>query len=447
MDAEPPTGYNIPMERIDPARIPGEVHDVLGILSANGFEAHLVGGCVRDLVDGRVPKDFDVATSARTEEVASLFLRTVPTGLKHGTVTVLMGTHAVEVTTFRSEGAYHDHRRPSEVIFHRDLALDLSRRDFTCNAMAWSERHGLVDLFGGCRDMEAHRLRTVGDPSARFHEDALRMLRAVRFCCVFGYEPEETLVEACSLHSGLLSHVSAERIAGECMKIFLSPHPERLRTFDRTGILAAAFSRVVPYAIDTRGYAFGDAIASALARFGRSTEAGFAILLLHSTWQDAPTTVSYAEEKKRLMDGLRLSARIAGSAAALVCVVCALRAFLNRSGSGSAAGLRRIAADLARAADLNGPEARRMTLEGSRLFQAIDPDRADAIHPFAAAVFRDDPPVVTDELALTGEALVKAGYASGPSLGRLRLKLLDAVLEDPVINVPDALWALVRGMI
>ena len=447
MDEAPSTGYNLPMERIDPTRIPGEVHDVLSVLSANGFESHLVGGCVRDLVAGRIPKDFDITTSARAEQVASLFLRTVPTGLKHGTMTVLTGTHSVEVTTFRSEGAYHDHRRPSEVVFHGDLALDLSRRDFTCNAMAWSENQGLVDLFGGCRDMEAGRLRTVGDPSARFHEDALRMLRAVRFCCTFGYRPEDELLEACSRHSGLLSHVSVERICGEVLKIFLSPHPEWLRVFDGTGILTAVVSRMIPRDSDATGIALGEELASALTLFGPSAAAGCAILLLQAPLRMEPVPESYAEAKGRLKHGLRVSARMASEAAALSWSVSALRGLLQGPGSGSAADLRHIAADLACAADFRGEVARRSILEGARLLQAIDPAAEDSIHPFATAVLRDDPPVTVEELVLTGAELVAAGHSPGPSLGRLRLRLLDAVLEDPSRNVPDALWALARGMI
>jgi tRNA nucleotidyltransferase (CCA-adding enzyme) len=430
-----------------------EIHDVLGILSVYGCEAYLVGGCVRDLVDGRLPKDYDIATSARVDEVAGLFLRTIPTGLKHGTVTVLSGTYAVEVTTFRSEGSYHDHRRPSEVVFHGDLALDLSRRDFTCNAMAWSQNRGLVDLFGGCRDMEARILRTVGDPAARFLEDALRMLRAIRFCCTFGYRPVEPLIEACTRHSGLLSHVSAERIASECARIFLSPFPEWLRAFDGTGILEAAFARLLPIRIDSQGLAFGDAIASALTRFGPSVEGGYALLLLlEPKWtktdsKPMQTSESYTEEKRRLMEGHRLAARVAGKAAAMAWVVVEIRGFLLRTDSGSAADLRRIAAALVRTADLKGEEARKMMVEGARLLVSIEPETEDSIYSFVDAIFRDGPPVAVDELALTGADLVARGQAPGPSLGRLRLRLLDAVLEDPSRNVPNALWALVRGMI
>src|SRR4051812_41685083 len=170
--------------KLDPARVPQDVLAVLRTLRGAGKQAFLAGGAVRDLLRGAGAQDFDVATNARPEEVQRLFPRTVPTGIQHGTVTVLSGEHKIEVTTFRGEGPYLDGRRPSSVTFLDDLEGDLARRDFTVNAIAWDPlSDDLRDPFDGVRDLRCRRLRAVGDPIARFGEDGLRPLRAVRFAC------------------------------------------------------------------------------------------------------------------------------------------------------------------------------------------------------------------------------------------------------------------------
>jgi len=435
------------MERIEAARIPEDVLSVLDAIEASGGEAYLVGGCVRDLVDGRSPKDYDIATSSLADEVARLFPRTIPTGLQHGTVTVLTECRAVEVTTFRSEKGYHDHRRPTEVVFHGDLALDLSRRDFTCNAMAWSPAGGLVDLNGGLRDMEDRILRTVGDPSARFHEDALRMLRAVRFCCTLGYVPVEELKAACTRHAGSLTHVSVERIAAECTRIFEAPYPERLREFEGCRILEAAFERVLPTGDKDTGFPFGDHLATVLTSCGPSSETGYAILLLHGSRNGAVPVDDPPVSKRLLMAAHRLSARTATGASSLAFVVDALCRIVAAPDNPAPPDVRRVAADLARASNLDGQDARRRLAEGARILSALEPVSGARIRAVVERIAADADPVTPDELALAGADLVERGRSAGPSLGRLRLQLLDAVLDDPTRNDREALWALSEGMV
>ncbi len=197
-------------------------------LQNQGYEAFAVGGCVRDAVLGREPDDWDITTSARPEEVKRLFACTVDTGLAHGTVTVILGREGYEVTTYRIDGSYEDYRHPSQVIFSRNLAEDLRRRDFTINAMAYNREQGLVDIFGGMEDLQRKRIRCVGDPRQRFLEDALRILRAVRFSAQLGFSIEEGTQEALRELAGNLSHVSEERIQMELVKLLLSGHPEFL---------------------------------------------------------------------------------------------------------------------------------------------------------------------------------------------------------------------------
>lgn len=202
-------------------KIPENIDFVLKKLIENGHKAYIVGGCVRDFLLGKVPDDFDITTSATPQEVVALFDKTIPTGLKHGTVTVMLNNTPIEVTTFRTENGYADNRRPDRVEFVTEVREDLSRRDFTVNAMAYNNHEGLIDLFGGKNDLNNKILRTVGNSETRFREDALRILRLFRFASTLGFEIEEnTLVSAIDC-AHLLQNVSRERIFTELKKAVL----------------------------------------------------------------------------------------------------------------------------------------------------------------------------------------------------------------------------------
>ena len=217
-------------------RIPEKVGFIINKLEEAGFEAYAVGGCVRDSILGRKPDDWDITTSAKPEQVKALFRRTVDTGLQHGTVTVMIEKEGFEVTTYRVDGEYEDGRHPKQVTFTASLEEDLKRRDFTINAMAYNPSTGLVDLFGGLADIEEKRIRCVGNPLERFTEDALRIMRAVRFSAQLGFGIERETKAALSVIAPNLKNVSAERIQTELVKLLLSPHPDYLRIAWETGI-------------------------------------------------------------------------------------------------------------------------------------------------------------------------------------------------------------------
>ena len=216
-------------------KIPEKIKFVLRTLTQNGYEAYIVGGCVRDSLLGMTPSDYDVTTSAKPEEILGLFDKTVPTGLKHGTVTVIIENEPIEVTTFRTEGEYKDFRHPQNVEFVTDLREDLSRRDFTVNAVAYNETVGLVDLFGGLSDLENKILRSVGDSDKRFKEDALRILRLFRFASQLEFTPEEkTLKSALKLQNGL-KNISKERIFSEIVKAVNGKNPKAILPLINSG--------------------------------------------------------------------------------------------------------------------------------------------------------------------------------------------------------------------
>lgn len=217
-------------------QIPPQVARIIEKLNQNGFEAYAVGGCVRDTLLGREPEDWDITTSARPEQVKSLFRRTIDTGIQHGTVTVMIDRTGYEITTYRIDGEYEDGRHPKQVEFTSNLLEDLRRRDFTINAMAYSHTNGIVDAFGGMEDLERHVIRCVGDAMERFTEDALRILRAVRFSAQLDFEIEAETMGAIPAIAPNLAKVSRERIQAELTKLLCSAHPERIRKVYETGM-------------------------------------------------------------------------------------------------------------------------------------------------------------------------------------------------------------------
>lgn len=216
--------------------LPRKVLMIINNLQLHGYEAFAVGGCVRDSILARRPEDWDITTSAKPEEIKRLFRRTVDTGIEHGTVTVIIGKDSYEVTTYRVDGAYEDGRHPKEVRFTSRLEEDLQRRDFTINAMAYNDDVRLVDVFGGMKDLNHHLIRCVGDPRDRFSEDALRILRAVRFSAQLNFPIEPDTAEAIKELAPTLEKISAERIQAELVKLLVSPHPERIRDAYELGI-------------------------------------------------------------------------------------------------------------------------------------------------------------------------------------------------------------------
>lgn len=231
--------------------LPKDVGIILKTIQQAGYEAYAVGGCVRDCLLGRQPDDWDITTSALPEQIKGIFPRTIDTGIQHGTVTIMMNHVGYEVTTYRIDGEYEDGRHPKEVTYTGNLVEDLKRRDFTINAMAYNEETGLVDAFHGMEDIGKRMIRCVGDAHQRFEEDALRMMRAVRFSAQLGYRIEEGTMEAMRKLAPRLKQISAERIQVELTKLLCSAHPDYLRSAWETG-LTAVFLPEFDHAMETK---------------------------------------------------------------------------------------------------------------------------------------------------------------------------------------------------
>ena len=398
------------LARLD-ALVPDPVRLVCRRLAEAGHQALCVGGAVRDALIGRTPGDWDVATSALPEEVTALFRRTIPTGIEHGTVTVMAGggaaRQAVEVTTFRGEGAYSDARRPDEVTFGVALEQDLARRDFVINAMAWDPiGRSLVDPFGGRADLAARRLRAVGDAATRFGEDGLRIVRAVRFVAVLDLELDPATEAAIPGALPSLAKVSRERVRVELVKLLGGVAAGRALGIARSsGVLGQVLPELDPVDLD-RARAQVDALpADPVLR-----AAGLLLEVPHPAVEAALRRLTFSNADRSRVVGL---VREAAALAAGPVDDVALRRALGRIG-------RPAAADLAA---LVAPHAARLE-----------------------AIARAGDPLTAGELALGGADVMRIlGIAPGPEIGRAVARLLEHVLADPTLNTPEALERLLRG--
>lgn len=227
--------------------IPSDIKQMTTILKANGFEAYLVGGCVRDTLLGKTPSDFDIATNAVPEEITECFknFRVIPTGIRHGTVTVINGTSAAEITTYREDGPYTLHRRPQSVAFSKKLEDDLCRRDFTINSLAYSDDEGIIDLFGGISDLKSKIIKCIGNPEKRFEEDALRIMRAVRFSSVLDFRIEKNTSDNIHGMKELLNYISPERISSELIKLLCGVSCRSI-LMDYSDVIAVFIPEILP---------------------------------------------------------------------------------------------------------------------------------------------------------------------------------------------------------
>lgn len=411
------------------AAVPANVRDVCATLSAAGFQAVTVGGAVRDALLGRHPGDWDVATSAHPDEVLKLFRHTIPTGLQHGTVTVVTGKGAhthVEITTFRGEGAYTDARRPDHVVFGVPLIDDLARRDLVVNAMAYDPaKHELIDPFDAQSDIAGRRLRAVGKAVDRFTEDGLRVMRAVRFAAQleFDLDPETEAGIAPALPS--LAMVSRERIHDELSKILDTKQPSRgLAIARRTGIVRTILPVLDAHITDDAAW---------LARVDRATEATrLAALLAPLVTADAPVRhVDHPTVKHVLvmMKALTFSNVACDLTSHLVGVAQA-----TREPQWSAIEVRKLLSEL-------GRDKRPHAIE---LWETEAVPNA-ALIEHARRVLVEKHPLAVGDLAVTGKDVMTAlSLDPGPIVGRILALLLERVLEDPARNTRELLLAEAR---
>ena len=430
--------------------LPEEVKVILHTLQGAGCEAYAVGGCIRDSLLGRTPDDWDITTSARPEETKALFGKTIDTGIQHGTVTVMRHGRGYEVTTYRVDGEYEDGRHPKEVTFTASLEEDLKRRDFTVNAMAYNEEDGLVDLFGGRQDLERKIIRCVGEANERFEEDALRIMRAVRFSAQLGFTIEERTKEAIRGHADRLRQVSAERIQVELTKLVTSPNPDFLRIAWETGITAVVlpeFDRLMEQPQNNPHHCFsvGEHTLHAMQAV-RPDKCLRLAMLLHDVAKPLCLTTDaegidhfhgHAQKGERMAAQILKRLRYDNHTTELVSRLVkwhdvaiapekkAVRRAASRMGKELFPLILEVkAADLAAQSDYQRTEKREWLERLRGLYEEIE---------------REGNCLTIKDLAVNGRDLIQAGITPGPQLGLALQQLLEIVLEDPEKNTREYL--------
>ncbi|MGN1148571.1 MAG: CCA tRNA nucleotidyltransferase [Lachnospiraceae bacterium] len=432
--------------------LPEKVKLIIRTIQAAGFEAYAVGGCIRDSVLGREPNDWDITTSARPEEVKALFRRTVDTGIKHGTVTVMLDKEGFEVTTYRIDGEYEDGRHPKDVQFTASLTEDLKRRDFTINAMAYNDKDGLVDVFDGIGDLQRGIIRCVGDPRERFTEDALRMLRAIRFSAQLGYTIEEGTKAAIKELSPTLNRISAERIQVELIKLLLSPHPDYLRIAYDTGVTKVFFpewdkTMVTPQNHPHHCYNVGEHILHSLLEVPSDKVLRLA-MLLHDiakpeTLEIDDTGVTHfhgheikgEEMSRKIMRRLRLDNDT-------IHKVCTLVLY-HDYGNGVAPDCRIVRRAVNKIGEDLFPSL--LLVRKADIMAQSDYQREEKLANLEAwrqcyeNILKSGECVSLKTLAISGKDLIEAGIAPGKRMGEILDGLLQEVLEDPSKNTREYL--------
>ncbi|MDF2907370.1 MAG: hypothetical protein K0R34_2691 [Herbinix sp.] len=449
--------------------IPRKVNDIIEELMKHGYEAYAVGGCVRDMVLGREPEDWDITTSATPYEVKKLFRRTVDTGIVHGTVTVLMDKEHYEVTTYRLDGEYEDNRHPKQVEFTSSLTEDLKRRDFTINAMAYNEKEGFIDLFGGMEDLKEGLIRCVGSSLERFDEDALRILRAVRFSAQLGFTIEEGTLQAIRDKAENLKNISAERIRVELTKLLLSDHPDRLRLLFELGITSVVlpeFDSMMRteqmnihhiYSVGEHTICAVSEVAGGLKENRYETRERAILrwtMLLHDV--EKPNTITlgkdgqnhfFGHQEKGAMTAKNILRRLKFDNDTIDAVVHLIRWHDYRFVL-TPAGMRKAAAKIGKDyMDLLFEVNRADTSAKNPLHTKDKFERLAFARQLYGDIVRKEECVSLKELRINGKDLIAIGMKPGKEMGEILNSLLSEVLENPSLNDRDVLLAMTKEML
>ncbi len=461
--------------------LPGDVSYIINKLEEAGYEAYAVGGCIRDTLLGRKPLDWDITTSAKPSFVKSCFKRTVDTGIKHGTVTVMISDTGYEVTTYRIDGEYEDGRHPGSVEFTSNLHLDLARRDFTVNAMAYNNKNGLIDIFGGFKDLKDKIIRCVGNPGDRFSEDALRMLRAVRFSGQLGFQIEENTRQAIKDNASSLKKISAERIRTELSKLLVSKNPGKIREAYSTGMTKVFLPELDKMMVTSQHnhhhlYTAGEHSILSVEIMGSFFGVGHLSCIPVEVLKKAEVLKKGIGKKQQLMLCLAMLLHDVAKPETMVIDENGTGHFYGHPQEGEKMAekiLKRLSFDndtvsivkrLIKYHDYRiVPSSRAVRRAVSKVGKDImemlflvqyadilaqNPEtfdekfkNLDSVIEKYNKIIEEEAPLCIKDLDINGNDLVNAGIEPGPEIGRILRGLLDIVLEDPSKNKKDTLYA------
>lgn len=436
--------------------IPKAVQKIIDTFYINNYEGFMVGGCVRDSLLGNNPKDYDITTSAPPEVTQNLFNKTIPTGLKHGTVTVVINNENYEVTTYRTEGNYIDNRRPENVAFVTDIKEDLSRRDFTINALAYNDKIGLVDYFNGLEDLEKKLIRAVGDPTIRFEEDALRILRAIRFSCQLDFSIDKPTYDAIIAKKDLIKNISIERIRDELCKILISDNPTKgISLLQETGLLEIVLPEInklvnySPLCKNHNGNVFGHTL-----KVIDNTETDFLLrlaALLHDVGKLNTITElanghyyfpGHSEEGAKMSSTILRRLKFDNSTINSIYKLIYHHLVLDVSYLPTDGEIKRLINNVGK-----DNIYRLFKLQRADINSLWDPapflKKVAFMESRVTAFLENKEPLTIKDLAINGSDLIKElNIKPGKEVGEILNYLLDKVLDDATINTPESLVSL-----
>ncbi len=437
--------------------LPDDVNFIINTLQEAGFDAYAVGGCVRDTILKKEPSDWDITTSAKPDAVKELFSHTIDTGIQHGTVTVLLHQVGYEVTTYRIDGDYEDGRHPKEVTFTGELLEDLKRRDFTINAMAYNDRTGLVDAFDGVRDLENGIIRCVGEAEKRFEEDALRMMRAVRFASQLDFQIEEKTYEAIRRLSPSLERVSMERIQVELVKLLTSDHPERMRDLYETGLTAIflpEWDKCMGCEQNTPHHIYS--VGEHTIRVMEGVRAD-RLLRLSALFHDIAKPEAHfmdADGRDHFTGHPEMGAKLAREILKrlkfdndTISYVTTMVRFHDERPEGNERAVRRCMNRVGLAAFPELFELKRADTMAQSLYRREEKlAMIDDFERLYTEILQKKQAISVKDLEITGADLLAMGFPQGPDIGRTLKELLEDVLDDPSLNDRETLLEIAEKM-
>lgn len=399
--------------------LPNTVLMILENLISYGYEAYIVGGCVRDILMGVTPKDWDITTDAFPEMIRYIFnnFKTIDIGARHGTIGVLIEGDIYEITTYRADGNYIDNRKPEYVKFVKDIKLDLSRRDFTINAMAYNHKEGLIDLFGGSRDIEARIVRCVGDPSERLKEDALRILRALRFSSEKGFEIDEKTYEYICKYKDLLKNISRERISEELKKLLMGKYVGyTLKEYGQP--LTAIFSCLN---LDD------EFLKNSSMKFSKvnAFESRLALLFIDHYLENLDIV-----DISEAIDSLRLDKKTRNK---VIKLISGMRIYVKHD----RVFVKRLLRDYGKETVIDLLELRELYFEES----------IDCFKDLIKQIEEDNICFSLKQLAVNGDDLIYIGLPKGKLIGNILNKLLEEVIEETICNSKDELVVRAKAIV
>lgn len=410
--------------------MPKDVKTIIDTLTENGYEAYAVGGCVRDSILKRNPDDWDITTNALPEQVKELFKRTIDTGIKHGTVTIMIDKTGYEVTTYRIDGIYGDGRHPDSVEFSEELIEDLKRRDFTINAMAYNEKDGLRDEFGGIGDIRKGMIRCVGNPEERFNEDALRMMRAIRFSAQLGFSIHRETQEAIKKLASNIKKISMERVQVELLKTLLSDSPEKIELFVECGL----FREILPHIDRIMRSPKKVIVQKMMKNAEKNAVMRYAALLYYAGFEDANATLKALKLDNYTID--TVTKLIKQEAIPIKVNEADVRQAMHDLGVDFIPLLYKFKCNIYKTKE----EVMFIPMRQSLT-------QIETVYKMYNIIVKRGDCVNLKDLAVNGKDLIELGMKPGEELGEMLNLLLKIVIEKPIENDKQVLLAIVEGKI